>query len=270
MPELPETETIARDLSALIAGARITGAYIRRPDVLRGALSVDFSDSITGRSIERVLRRAKTIVIELTGAQALLVTPRFTGTLQVGVAPDEYEAVSWDLDGGRQLIYRDVRRLGTVTLVDATGYQAFDRGLGIEPLSDTFTPAALSGIVRGSGVAIKKVLMDQRRVAGVGNIYANESLWASGIDPSRLGSSLTAAECERLVDGLRAILWSSIEARGTTFRDYRDAYNNRGGYAAQLRAYGRGGQPCVRCGTRLTETHAIDGRSTVFCHRCQS
>lgn len=270
MPELPETETIARDLNALIAGARIAGASIRRPDVLRGALSGVLADNVAGRSIERVFRRAKAIVIELSGAHAILVTPRFTGTLQVGVEPDEYEAVSWRFADGRQLIYRDVRRLGTVTLVDAPGYRAFDQGLGIEPLNDTFTSETLSGILRGSGVAIKKVLMDQRRVAGVGNIYANESLWAAGIDPSRSASSLSQGECALLVLALREILTSSIEARGTTFRDYRDAYNNRGGYAAKLRAYGRGGEPCVRCGTRLTETHAIDGRSTVFCHRCQS
>jgi formamidopyrimidine-DNA glycosylase len=112
--------------------------------------------------------------------------------------------------------------------------------------------------------------MDQRRIAGVGNIYANESLWAAGIDPSRASRSVSPAEASRLHAALVDILRRSIEARGTTFRDYRDASGNRGGFVRQLAAYGRGGEPCVRCGTRLTMTHAIDGRATVFCHRCQS
>jgi formamidopyrimidine-DNA glycosylase len=111
--------------------------------------------------------------------------------------------------------------------------------------------------------------MDQRRIAGVGNIYANESLWAAGIDPSRGARTLDPAEADRLHGALVDILLRAIEARGTTFRDYRDASGNRGEFVSQLAAYGRGGEPCTRCGTRLTMTHAIDGRATVFCHRCQ-
>lgn len=111
--------------------------------------------------------------------------------------------------------------------------------------------------------------MEQRRIAGVGNIYANEALHRAGVDPSRAASTLTPEEAGRVSQELRDVLVAGIAARGTTFRDYRDARNERGSFAASLQAYGRGGEPCVRCGTRLTETHAIDGRSTVFCHRCQ-
>lgn len=270
MPELPETETIARDLHGLIAGAPISGVEVIRADVLRGPLSGAFAEHQLSRSIDSVLRRAKSVVLRLDDGKALVVTPRFTGSLQVDVQPDGYATIIWHLKDGRHLLYRDVRRLGTVTLFDAAGYQAFDRALGVEPLTEGFTSEALSGILRGSETPIKKALMDQRRVAGIGNIYANEALWGAGIDPSREAGSLSSDECEDLVRVLRAVLEASIEARGTTFRDYRDAYNNRGGFAEQLQAYGRGGQPCPRCATRLTETHAIDGRSTVFCHRCQS
>jgi formamidopyrimidine-DNA glycosylase len=112
--------------------------------------------------------------------------------------------------------------------------------------------------------------MDQSRIAGVGNIYANEALWAARIDPSRPGRSLTPPDTSRIHAALVDILRRAIAARGTTFRDYRDASGNAGTFVRQLTAYGRGGEPCLRCGTRLTMTHAVDGRATVFCHRCQS
>lgn len=111
--------------------------------------------------------------------------------------------------------------------------------------------------------------MDQRVVAGIGNIYANEALWRAGIDPSRAARTVQPAEVARLHEAITSVLEASIQARGTTFRDYRDPSNRSGNFAAQLQAYGRGGAPCSRCRTTLVETHTIDGRSTVFCHRCQ-
>jgi formamidopyrimidine-DNA glycosylase len=149
-------------------------------------------------------------------------------------------------------------------------FSTFDRRLGKEPLDPAFTPGELSALLETSQQPVKKVLMDQRRIAGVGNIYANEALWAARIDPSRTARSISHAEASNLHASLVDILHRAIEARGTTFRDYRDASGNRGEFVRQLAAYGRGGEPCHRCGTRLTMTHAIDGRATVFCHRCQS
>ncbi|MGQ0646656.1 MAG: bifunctional DNA-formamidopyrimidine glycosylase/DNA-(apurinic or apyrimidinic site) lyase [Gemmatimonadaceae bacterium] len=269
MPELPETETIARDLAELLPGRRIETVRVPRRDVLRGDLRRRFEAIQEGREFVRIWRRAKTVVMSLTGDHHLLVTPRFTGSLQFGAVQDEYAAIHWRLDGGATLIYRDVRRLGTVTLANGRMLEAFDHGLGIEPLTSAFTGERLSGILRGSRSGVKKVLMDQRRIAGVGNIYANEALWRAAIDPSRAAGRLSRDECDRLARELRDLLLEGIDARGTTFRDYRDARNQRGSFAAQLRVYGRGGQPCHRCSTRLTETHAIDGRSTVLCHKCQ-
>lgn len=267
MPELPETETIARDLEELIGGRSIVGVSVRRPDVLRGTKAASFKEALTGRAVDRVFRRAKTVVLQLSGDRYVLVTPRFTGSLQVA-EPDEYGTVVFGLDDGRTLVYRDVRRLGTVQLVDGPGFASFDARLGVEPLSPLFTADALSGILRSS-VAIKKTLMDQRRLAGVGNIYANEVLWRSRVDPSRESRRVSPDLVAAVRDHLVELLVAAIAARGTTFRDYRDARNERGGFAASLQAYGRGGLPCLHCGTRLAETWAIDGRSTVFCHRCQ-
>ena len=148
-------------------------------------------------------------------------------------------------------------------------FRSYTARLGYEPLDPHFTAAQLSGLLRGSRQAVKKVLMDQRVVAGLGNIYANEALWSAGIEPSRPARGVSSDEADRLHGAIRDVLQRAVEARGTSFRDYRDASGDRGHFASQLAAYGRGGAPCLRCGRRLVETHAIDGRSTVFCFHCQ-
>jgi formamidopyrimidine-DNA glycosylase len=177
--------------------------------------------------------------------------------------------VTLQLDDGRVLHYRDVRRLGTVALMTPKRFQAYTGALGIEPLDSAFTSALLCDLLSRSRQAVKKVLMDQRLIAGIGNIYANEALWRAGIDPSRPARNVSPAEAARLRDAIAGVLTEAIAARGTSFRDYRDAQGERGSFAEQLAAYGRGGRPCARCGARLVETHAVDGRSTVFCAYCQ-
>ncbi|MEP7383022.1 MAG: bifunctional DNA-formamidopyrimidine glycosylase/DNA-(apurinic or apyrimidinic site) lyase [Gemmatimonadota bacterium] len=296
MPELPEVETIARELHARLSGRSIREVRVQRPDVLRETDAEHLASICRGRSVERVWRRAKSAILSMSGGWHLLVQPRFTGSVLVAEpscwsdgstreatgstesgetgkldapVPDEYATVVWELEDTGRFWYRDVRRLGTVTLADDAGLAAYDARIGIEPLDLAFDTARLSGLLRGSRAAIKKVLMDQRVLAGVGNIYANEALWRAGIDPSREARALRDDEIVRLHDALTAILAASIQARGTTFRDYRDPSNRAGGFAAQLLVYGLGGTPCASCGARLVETHAIDGRSTVFCHRCQ-
>ncbi len=274
MPELPEVETIARELHARLAGRSISGVEVIRGDVLRSADPEHLVAVCQGRTVSNVWRRAKTAIISMSGGWHLLVTPRFTGAVLVQdpdeqIVADDYATIIWRLADGGRFWYRDVRRLGTVTLSDDEALASYDAAIGAEPLDPSFDASRLSGLLRGSRSAIKKVLMDQRVVAGIGNIYANEGLWRAGIDPSREARSVSADEAARLHEALTSILAASIQARGTTFRDYRDPSNRQGGYAAQLLVYGRGGEPCARCGTTLTETHAIDGRSTVFCHRCQ-
>ncbi|HEY7895645.1 MAG TPA: bifunctional DNA-formamidopyrimidine glycosylase/DNA-(apurinic or apyrimidinic site) lyase [Gemmatimonadaceae bacterium] len=274
MPELPETETIARDLQRELTGATIAGVTVAHADVLRETSPIKLRRSVTGATITRCWRRAKLVVLDLSTGDRLVVQPRFTGALLIdtGSLPDReraYATLTLRLADGRDLHYRDIRRLGTVTLMTPARWRRYESTLGMEPLDPAFTVTHLSGALRGSSQAVKKLLMDQRRIAGLGNIYANEALWRAEIDPSRAGRSIRAQEIERLHAGIVDVLRASINARGTSFRDYRDASGNRGGFAEHLDAYGRGGEPCHRCGGRLVATDAIDGRATVLCPRCQ-
>lgn len=275
MPELPETETIARDLNDAIAGVTIVAVKVTRPDVLREVSPRTFAQRLKGATIDRSWRRAKLIVTDLSTGDRLVVQPRFTGALIVespGTDPSllAYSTLRLSLNDGRALHYCDVRRLGTVALMNERRFREYTDALGYEPLDQTFTPSQLSGVLRGSSQPVKKVLMDQRKIAGIGNIYANEALWLAGIDPSRAANSIPAGDIERLHAEIVSVLQKSIAARGTSFRDYRDARGERGRFAEQLQAYGRGGQPCMRCGATLILTHAVDGRATVICARCQT
>lgn len=274
MPELPETETIARDLDRELVGQRIVGVRVTRPDVLREVGPAELVKRLTGAVVERSWRRAKLVVIDLSTGDRLVVQPRFTGALLIdnGNMPEaerRYSTVALDLGDGRSVHYRDIRRLGTVALMSAERFERATSALGIEPLDPTFTGAHLSVLLRGRRQAIKKVLMDQRIVAGIGNIYANEALWRAGIDPSREARSVTSDEASSLRDALVGVLTESIALRGTSFRDYRDASGARGGFVERLAVYGHAGDRCARCGSRLIGTHAIDGRMTVLCARCQ-
>jgi formamidopyrimidine-DNA glycosylase len=274
VPELPETETIARDLDHEVAGRRIEKAVVRRADVLRESSPAQFVRRVTGATIERCWRRAKLVVISLSTGERIVVQPRFTGGLLIddgtlAAAERRYSTVELTLDDGRSLHYRDIRRLGTVTVMSSRRFEEYTGSLGIEPLDRAFTAKHLLALLEGRRQSIKKTLMDQRVVAGIGNIYANEALWRAGIDPSRAAGSIANAEAHALRKGIVSVLRESIAARGTSFRDYRDARGERGGFVERLAVYGRGGEPCARCGARLIETHAIDGRTTVLCARCQ-
>jgi formamidopyrimidine-DNA glycosylase len=275
VPELPETETIARDLDRLISGARIADVVVTKGDVLREIAPWDLARRTKDTTIAGCWRRAKLVVIDLSSGDRIVVQPRFTGAVIVddGTLPDvlrEYSTLEFRLVDGRTIHYRDIRRLGTVTLMSPERFESYSRALGIEPLDPAFSAEHLSGLLRGSRQAVKKFLMDQRMVVGVGNIYANEALWRARIDPSREARSVKREEAVALRDAIVSVLTESIAARGTSFRDYRDASGNRGGFVDQLAAYGRGGLPCLRCGAKLIDTHAVDGRTTVFCARCQA
>jgi formamidopyrimidine-DNA glycosylase len=274
VPELPETETIARDLDREISGRRIDGVIVKRGDVLREAGPLAFRRRLTGATIVRAWRRAKLVVLDLSTNDRVVVQPRFTGALLIdaGALPERerrYSTLELLLDDGRSLHYRDIRRLGTVALMMPERFDAYTATLGIEPLDPAFTAEHLSVLLRGSRQAVKKVLMNQRAVAGIGNIYANEALWRAGIDPSRPAREVTAAEAHALRDHIVGVLQESIALRGTSFRDYRDANGARGGFVEKLSVYGHAGDPCPRCGRRLIGTQAIDGRMTVLCAHCQ-
>lgn len=274
MPELPETETIARDLDAEVAGRTIVGVVVDKADVLREVDAAELARRATGATITRCWRRAKLVVLDLSSGDRIVVQPRFTGALLLarGALPDSqapYSTLRLGLDDGRDLHYRDIRRLGTFSLMSADRFAEYERALGVEPLDAAFTTEHLSVLLRGSRQAVKKVLMDQRVVVGIGNIYANEACWRAGLDPSRAAREIAGDEVTALHRAITSVLTESIAARGTSFRDYVDAHGGKGDFERSLAVYGRGGDSCLRCGARLIETHAIDGRSTVLCAGCQ-
>lgn len=273
MPELPEVETIVRDLRPALTGRRIIRAWLSHDDVLRGVTRRTLVGRLGGATIHAVSRRAKHAVLEL-GDRRLIIQPGMTGSLQVhdhDLTPDEqrYAVLRAPLDDGRTLVYRDVRRLGTLLLLDDRAWQRYDQALGPEPFDPALDGTAFFRRLSRSRQAVKKLIMDQRVIVGVGNIYANEALFASRIDPSRAGSHLSAPEASTLLAEIRRILTAAIASRGSTVRDYRTGTGEAGEFQFALHVYGRGGEPCTRCGTRLTETHLLDARTTVLCHRCQ-
>ena len=274
MPELPETETIARDLDGAIRGRKIKKVSVRNADVLREVSARSIAKRLRDATILRSWRRAKLVVIDLDTGDRIVVQPRFTGALLIDDGSFtgselDYSTLRLDLDDGRALHYADVRRLGTVALMDADRFEEYSGKLGIEPLDRAFTATHLSEVLRATSQPVKKILMEQRKIAGIGNIYANEALWRARIDPSRSGASVSFEQASLLRDSIVAVLGEAIEARGTSFRDYRDARGKRGTFVEKLEAYGRGGLPCRRCGSKLVSTHAVDGRATTMCVKCQ-
>jgi formamidopyrimidine-DNA glycosylase len=187
------------------------------------------------------------------------------------LTPDErrYTVLTARLGKTSVFVYRDVRRLGTILLLDEAAWGAYTARIGPEPLADDFDAAALARCLAGSRQAVKKVIMDQHRVAGVGNIYANEALFRARIDPSLPSNRLDQHAVSRLHRAIRSVLSQAISAQGTTFRDYRTGTGKRGSFQFRLHVYGREGLPCRRCGSTLAITHAIDARATTFCWRCQ-
>jgi formamidopyrimidine-DNA glycosylase len=274
MPELPEVETIVRDIRPALVGRTIRRVRLSHDDVLRGVSRRKLIRRLTGARIQRVSRRAKHAVLELD-SDRLVVQPGMTGSLMVHRRPltaeeSGYVVLRAELDRGGELVYRDVRRLGTLLLLNPKEWERYSTAIGPEPLDEGFSPEQLGEALRRSRQAIKKVIMDQRQVAGVGNIYANEALFAAGIDPSKPARRLGPDDHRRLHAEIRRILGAAIASNGTTFRDYRTGTGESGNFQLELLVYGREGEPCRHCGTRLTGTHTIDGRISVFCHRCQS
>ncbi len=274
MPELPEVETIVREIAPRLEGCRIAQAKLRKTDVLRQVSKPRLIKTLRGNTIEQVSRRAKHAVFRLSSGHRMIIQPRMTGSLLVyerRLTPDElkYAVLICTLTDGRKFVYRDVRRLGTIWLLDEPGWIAYTGRLGSEPLEDTFTPFVFADRLKGTRTAVKKAIMDQRRLAGVGNIYANEALFDARLNPAKRTNRLSLEEFARLHAAIVDVLQRALASSGTTLRDYRTGTGERGRFQFKLRVYGRGGEKCVNCGRRLVMTHQIDLRQTVFCRRCQ-
>ncbi len=274
MPELPEVETIVRQLAPRLEGHRVRRARLAKTDVLRRVSKPRLLKTITGNAFEEVSRRAKHAVLRLASGHRLVIQPRMTGSLVVYDRPltkeqARYAVLTCVLEDGRVFVYRDVRRLGTVWLLDERGWAAYSARIGPEPLDETFTPFVFAQRLSGTRTAVKKAIMDQRRVAGIGNIYANEALFEAGIDPSKRTDKLSLEEFARLHAAVLSVLERAVASAGTTVRDYRTGTGEQGRFQFELKVYGRGGERCVRCGKKLVTTHTIDLRATTFCPRCQ-
>lgn len=272
MPELPEVETIVRDLRPGLTGARFSDVRVHRPNVLRDTTPLALARALRGRRVAEVGRRAKHLVILLDDGARLVIHLRMTGSLYITTARarDPYGVLDVGIGARRRLVFRDVRRLGTVHLMSPDRWTAHAARIGPEPLERGFTADVLGGLLRGRRMAIKKALMDQRLLAGVGNIYANEALWLARIDPSRPTQGLSRAEVARLHKAVVGVLRRAVAGRGTTVRDYRTGTGEPGTFQGRLKVYERAGEPCLACGRHLALTHAIDARATYFCPWCQS
>ncbi len=262
MPELPEAETIVRDLKPFLEGRQIAEVEILRPE-----LTVGLSPEVLkGKTINKVKRRGKFIILELSDGSGLIFHLRLTGRLYLNSALLASSILTIRTEGGASLSLYDPRRLARAYWHPAP--DEFLRFLGPEPLDESFTPEDLHQILDGKRASVKAVLLDQRNLAGLGNIYADEALFLAGIHPRRPASSLSVEEIHRLYGAIREVLEKGIERRGTTFSTYRDAFGRKGENQLSLNVFRRTGKPCPRCGTPI-ERIRVAGRSSHFCPRCQ-
>ena len=270
MPELPEVETIARGLANAIRGKTIRSARVSRPEIALAPPGEDFAHAVRGETVAAVGRRGKYVVLELASGRRLAVHLRMTGRLIVQARGERaalpYANVALTFGDGARLVFADVRRCGRMRLLAAG--DPWDADGGVEPLSQGFTSDTFVSMLDGRRTPIKSFLLDQSRIAGVGNIYACEALWEAGIRPSRPSRTISKPARRRLHGALRSVLQRAVEARGTSVDDYVDAQGLKGGFQNQLAVYGRLGKPCARCGKPIVRT-VIGQRGTWWCRGCQ-
>ena len=293
MPELPEVETIVRDLAATLPGTKIKAFKL----LYAGAINVSLAQwrrRVVGQKIIKVWRRGKQLIFDLAGGEHIVIHLKMTGQLIyksgkkliVGGHPIVYSKrslpVPSEVEGpnkftraifyftdGSQLFFNDVRKFGWLKITAADELAASFGRLGPEPLSPQFTGKKLQELLGTKARSkIKTALLDQTKIAGIGNIYADEALWLSRIKPSRLVGQLRTKDWTALAKAIKQVLRLSIKHRGTSFSDYRDASGAQGNFIAKLKVYGRGGQSCPRCGRPLNKTK-LAGRGTHWCSHCQ-
>jgi len=294
MPELPEVETVRLGLAPVLTGKTFARVTTRRAD-LRFPFPENFARRLTGARVDSLERRAKYLIAHLSTDEALLMHLGMTGRFHVqapgeaaphllgdyeqdvDAGPKHMHAV-FDMQGGGRVTYADPRRFGYMLLVPEAelAQHAMMRGLGVEPLSTALTPDYLAGRALGRRSDLKAFLMDQRIVAGLGNIYVCEALFRAGLKPTRLASVLATksgkptAHAVRLVAGIKSVLEAAIKAGGSTLRDYRQADGSSGGFPNTFQVYGRAGEPCARPGCRGIVRRSVQGgRSSFYCPVCQ-
>lgn len=271
MPELPEVETIRRTLEPRLVGRTIGDGAAYHPKLIQGQSERDFFAGIRDRKILAITRRGKYLLIHLSGERLIGVHLRMTGQLIV-VPQDQPEApatyLRLRLDNGTELRFCDQRKFGRVFCSPEDSLPESLVKLGPEPLSPGFSPDELKKRLARRHLAIKKALLNQEILAGLGNIYTDEALFIAGIHPERPAGSLSDLELEKLFHAIRRVLEEGIRNRGTTKRNYRDGDGNPGSNQEHLQVYDREGQACLKCGALIIKTF-VGGRGTHFCPKCQ-
>ena len=282
MPELPEVETVRRGLAPVMEGVRIARAQVNRPD-LRWPLPPAMAERLTGRRVERLRRRSKYILADLDGGETLLIHLGMSGRILVSgdplgrfvhdhPAPEKHDHVVLEMESGARITFNDPRRFGAMDLLP-TAEAAAHRllaGLGPEPLGNDFHEVHLVAALRGRRSPVKAMLLDQRIVAGLGNIYVCEALFRTGISPVRQAGRISARRVASLVPAIRQVLTDAIDAGGSSLRDYRQADGELGYFQHSFDVYGREGAPCRTPGcTSVIARTVQSGRSSFYCPTCQ-
>jgi formamidopyrimidine-DNA glycosylase len=272
MPELPEVETVRSRLAPGLEGRRLEHVEILDPRLVRPFEPVAVAAELEGERIAAVERRGKYLVFRFESGRSLLIHLRMTGSLRHGPAgsgmDDPYRRAVVNLDDGSDVTYRDVRRFGTWLLVEPGELEPYlARRLGAEPLERNFTAARLAARLAGRRAPIKAALLDQRTIAGMGNIYADEALWYARVHPLKPAAELEREEIRRLHRGVRRALAAGIARQGATLRDYALPDGAAGAMQHEFKVYGRTGEPCERCGTPIEKTR-VAGRGTWYCPTC--
>jgi formamidopyrimidine-DNA glycosylase len=273
VPELPEVETVRRQLAPLLEGRRFEHVEIPDPRLTRPLDPVEVARELEGERVAVVDRRGKYLIVRFESGRALLIHLRMTGSLlhgRPGTLPeDPHRRAVVRLDDGSDVAYRDVRRFGTWLLLDPSEVDTYvDARVGREPLAEAYKARHLAAALQGRRAPVKAAILDQRTVAGVGNIYADEALWRARIHPLTPATELGPDEAKALHRGIRQALQAGIRRQGSTLRDYRLPDGGSGGAQHEFKVYGRGGEPCERCGTPIDKIR-VAGRGTWYCPTCQ-
>ncbi|HEX4323656.1 MAG TPA: bifunctional DNA-formamidopyrimidine glycosylase/DNA-(apurinic or apyrimidinic site) lyase [Gaiellaceae bacterium] len=273
MPELPEVESVRRQLEPVLVGRRFERVAIDDPRLVRPYEPAEVAAELEGERVAALERRGKYLVVRFESGRVLLIHLRMTGSLlhaANGSLPDDpHRRAVVRLDDGSDVAYRDVRRFGTWLLLEPGDAEPYlDARVGDEPLDALFTAARLGEGLAGRRTSLKAALLDQRTLAGMGNIYVDEALWRARLNPLRPAAGLDRAELRRLHRGIRAALEHGLARQGSTLRDYRLPDGSGGSMQDEFRVYGRRDEPCDRCGTPIARTQ-VAGRTTWYCPTCQ-
>jgi formamidopyrimidine-DNA glycosylase len=273
MPELPEVETVRAALAPALTGRTLDVVEILDSRLVRPFEPRAVADELEGERITAVERRGKYLIFRFGSGRSLLIHLRMTGSLRHAAngapADDPYRRAVVRLDDGSDVMYRDVRRFGTWLLLEPGELEPYlATRLGTEPFSTEFTPRRLAARLAGRRAPIKAALLDQRTLAGMGNIYVDEALWRARIHPLKPAGELAPEEITRLRTAVRRALEAGIARQGATLRDYTKPDGGRGRMQEEFKVYGRGGEPCDRCGTPIEKTR-VAGRGTWYCPHCQ-